>query len=90
MFLQQPCFYPGNIPGKSGSLPFSRLHETGYLIECTAKGGEVLQIHVEIEDGQEEVVITIKCKEKSAYIDRLVAAMNMVDRRIAVTHRGSH
>lgn len=47
-----------------------------------------MRIHVEIEDEQEEVAITIKCREKSVYIDRLVAAMYMVDRQITVTRNG--
>lgn len=44
-----------------------------------------MQVNIEIGAEQEEAVITIKCKEKSAYINRLVAAMYMVDRQIMVT-----
>ncbi|MDE7222562.1 MAG: LytTR family transcriptional regulator [Acetatifactor sp.] len=47
-----------------------------------------MQINIEIADEQEEIAITIKCKDKSAYIDRLVAAIYMVDRQIMVTREG--
>lgn len=47
-----------------------------------------MQVNIEIGDGQEDVVITIRCKERSAYIDRLVAAMYMVDRQLMVTREG--
>ncbi|MDE6674509.1 MAG: hypothetical protein K2K19_06820, partial [Acetatifactor sp.] len=47
-----------------------------------------MRINIEIGDEQEEAVITIRCKEKTAYIDRLVAAMYMVDRQIMVSRDG--
>ena len=39
-----------------------------------------MRVRIEIEDGREEVDIIVKCGGKSAYIDRLAAAMYMVDR----------
>lgn len=47
-----------------------------------------MRIHVETGDDQEEVTVIVKCKERSAYIDRLVAAMYMVDRQITVSRNG--
>ena len=47
-----------------------------------------MQINIELAEDAEDVVITIKCREKSAYIDRLVAAVYMVDRQIIVTRGG--
>ncbi len=44
-----------------------------------------MRINVRIEEESEDTVITIKCRERSAYIDRLVAALYMVDRQIMVT-----
>ena len=47
-----------------------------------------MRIYIEIEEEAEDTVITIKCREKSAYIDRLVAAAYMVDRQIMVSRDG--
>lgn len=47
-----------------------------------------MQVNIEIGEEQAELVITIKCKEKTAYIDRLVAAIYMVDRQIMVSRDG--
>ena len=47
-----------------------------------------MQINIELTEDAEDVVITIKCREQSAYIDRLIAAVYMVDRQIIVTRGG--
>ncbi|MBD5529838.1 MAG: LytTR family transcriptional regulator [Lachnospiraceae bacterium] len=47
-----------------------------------------MRIYIEIEEEAGDTVITIKCREKSAYIDRLVAAVYMVDRQIMVARDG--
>lgn len=47
-----------------------------------------MQINIELAEEAEDTVITIKCREKSAYIDRLVTAVYMVDRQIIVTRGG--
>ncbi|MCI9071823.1 MAG: LytTR family transcriptional regulator [Lachnospiraceae bacterium] len=47
-----------------------------------------MRVRIEIEDGREEVDITVRCGEKTAYIDRLVAAMYMVDQQIMVSRKG--
>ena len=47
-----------------------------------------MRISIELGDEQEETVITIRCKEKTAYVDRLVAAIYMVDRQIMVSKDG--
>jgi len=46
-----------------------------------------LRVSVETDNEQEEVVITIKCKERTAYIERLMAAVYMVDRQITVSQK---
>ena len=47
-----------------------------------------MRIIIETTEEAEDTVITIRCREKSAYIDRLVAAAYMVDRQIMVTRGG--
>lgn len=47
-----------------------------------------MRIIIETTEEAEDTVITIRCREKSAYIDRLVAAAYMVDRQIMVTRDG--
>lgn len=48
-----------------------------------------MRIQVEIQEDIPETVITIKCREKNAYIDKLVAALKVTDRQIAVVHGGN-
>lgn len=47
-----------------------------------------MRINIELGEESEDVVITIRCQERSAYIDRLVAAAYMVDRQIMVNRDG--
>lgn len=47
-----------------------------------------MQIKIETGAETEEVSITIRCREHSAYIDRLVAALYMVGQQIMVTCKG--
>lgn len=48
-----------------------------------------MRIEVEISEDVTELEITIKCREKTAVVDRLVAALQMIDRQIMVSCEGS-
>lgn len=52
-------------------------------------GGNILQIKIEFCEELAEPEITIKCREKTALIDRLVAALQMIDRQIMVSCEGN-
>ena len=41
-----------------------------------------LQLKVEIEDDLQEPLVTIHCKEKNAFIEQLIAAIQMVDQKL--------
>lgn len=47
-----------------------------------------MQIKIETGAEAEEVSITIKCREQSVYIEKLVAALYMVGQQIMVTRKG--
>lgn len=47
-----------------------------------------MQIKIETGTEEEEVSITIKCREQSVYIEKLVAALYMVGQQIMVTRKG--
>lgn len=51
-------------------------------------GGEELKINIEVQGDMEDTVVIIKCKEHNALIDRLVAALRIMDRQITVLHEG--
>lgn len=48
-----------------------------------------MQIQIEIQEETPETVVTIRCRERTAYIDKLVAALKMTDRQIVVTQGGA-
>ena len=52
-------------------------------------GGEGLKINVELQEDLEDMVVIIKCKEHNALVDRLVAALRIMDRQITVLHEGN-
>ena len=47
-----------------------------------------MQIEIEIEENLADTQITIKCREKNAFIDKLVAALKIIDRKIMVFNGG--
>lgn len=51
-------------------------------------GGEGLKINIEVQEDMEDTVVTIKCKEHNTMVDRLVAALRIIDRQITVYHEG--
>ena len=48
-----------------------------------------MQVHVEIGEDLPETVITIRCREKTPYINKLIAALKIVDRQIVVNCGGN-
>ena len=52
------------------------------LLPVKRKGVKCLQLKVEIEDDVQEPLVTIHCKEKNAFIEQLIAAIQMVDQKL--------
>lgn len=48
-----------------------------------------MQVYIETGEDIPETVITIRCREKTPYIDKLVAALKITDRQIAARHDGA-
>lgn len=48
-----------------------------------------MQIKVEIAEDAAETTVSIKCRERDAFIERLVAALQIIDKQIMVTCDGS-
>ncbi|MCM1065664.1 MAG: LytTR family transcriptional regulator [Eubacterium sp.] len=47
-----------------------------------------MKIDIEIREDTEDTVVTIKCREHNALVDRLVAALRIIDRQITVYYEG--
>lgn len=47
-----------------------------------------MRIDVEIQEDLEDLTVTIKCREHNAMVDRLVAALRIIDRQIMVSCEG--
>jgi len=45
-----------------------------------------LQINIEIQDDISDTIITIKCREQDIFIERLIAALQIIDRQIMVRY----
>ena len=48
-----------------------------------------MQIEVEIREDAAEPVVTIKCRERTALIDRLISALQIIDRQMMVLCEGN-
>ena len=48
-----------------------------------------MEINIEVREDIADTVVTIKCKEHNALVDRLVAALRIIDRQITVLHQGN-
>lgn len=48
-----------------------------------------MQVNVEVWEDADDTVVTIKCKKRDAFVERLIAACQMVNRRIMVTCGGA-
>ncbi|MCI8719334.1 MAG: LytTR family transcriptional regulator DNA-binding domain-containing protein [Lachnospiraceae bacterium] len=45
-----------------------------------------MQINIEIQDDISDTIITIKCREQDIFIERLIAALQIIDRQIMVRY----
>lgn len=48
-----------------------------------------MQINIEIQEDAEDTVVTIKCSKRDAFVERLVAALQIIDQEIMVMHEGN-
>lgn len=48
-----------------------------------------MQINVEIQKDVTDTVVTIKCRERDAFVERLIAALQIIDKQIMVMHEGN-
>lgn len=48
-----------------------------------------MQVNVEVWEDADDTVVTIKCKKRDAFVERLISACQMVNRRIMVTCGGA-
>ena len=48
-----------------------------------------LQINVEIQEDTADTVVTIKCKKQDAFVERLIAALQIIDKQIRVIYEGN-
>lgn len=48
-----------------------------------------MHINIEILKDAADTVVTIQCKERDAFVERLVAALRIIDKQITVTHEGN-
>lgn len=48
-----------------------------------------MQVHIETGEDISETVITIRCRERTPYIDKLIAALKMTDSQMVVTCEGA-
>lgn len=48
-----------------------------------------LQINVEIQEDTADTVVTIKCRKQDAFVERLIAALQIIDKQIRVIYEGN-
>lgn len=48
-----------------------------------------MQINIEIQEDTADTVVTIKCRERDAFVERLIAALQIIDRQIRVLYEGN-
>lgn len=48
-----------------------------------------MQINIEIQNDITDTTVTIRCKERDAFVERLIAALQMIDKQIMVMHEGN-
>ena len=48
-----------------------------------------MQVHIETGEDISETVVTIRCREKTPYISKLIAALKIIDRQIVVRNEGT-
>lgn len=48
-----------------------------------------MQINIEIQEDAADTAVTIKCKERDAFVERLIAALQIIDKQIMVIYEGN-
>lgn len=48
-----------------------------------------MRIDIEVEKDITETAVTIKCGERDAFVERLIAALRIIDKQITVMHNGN-
>lgn len=48
-----------------------------------------MHINIDIQEDATDTVVTIKCREHDAFVDRLIAALKIIDKQIMVIHEGN-
>ncbi|MCH5270362.1 MAG: LytTR family transcriptional regulator DNA-binding domain-containing protein [Lachnospiraceae bacterium] len=48
-----------------------------------------MHINIEIQEDITDTIVTITCKERNALVERLIAAIQMIDKQIMVMHEGN-
>lgn len=48
-----------------------------------------MQINIEIQEDITDTIVTIRCKKRDAFVERLIAALQMIDKQIMVMHEGN-
>lgn len=48
-----------------------------------------MQINVEIQEDVTDTAVTIKCRERDAFVERLIAALQIIDKQIMAMHDGN-
>lgn len=48
-----------------------------------------MQINVEIQEDAEDTAVTIKCHKRDAFIERIIAALRIIDKQITAVYDGN-
>lgn len=48
-----------------------------------------MHINIDIQEDATDTVVTIKCREQDAFVERLIAALKIIDKQIMVIHEGN-
>lgn len=48
-----------------------------------------MHINIDIQEDATDTVVTIKCKKQDAFVERLIAALKIIDKQIMVIHEGN-
>ncbi len=48
-----------------------------------------MHINIDIQEDATDTVVTIKCKKQDAFVERLIAALKIIDKQIMVMHEGN-
>ena len=48
-----------------------------------------MRINIEVEEDIAETAVTIKCGKRDAFVERLIAALRIIDKQITVMHNGN-